>query len=327
MSVAGPYASSRSDQSIDMSAIIPATSDGSGKRACNARSRSCYELLGLYSPADSPLQQLQVTSNGSLVDTGAGTTSAPECLADPKSNPAPGTGLITWSCDNGTKQTFALPGNGTTGHWTLNDSAGSTTANNSASSDDAVVNGGVTFGPVTDSSSVTKPAATLDGTTGDLATTASTVNTTSSYSVSAWADLTSTPSFATVLSQAGSQTGAFYLQYTGGTWRFVIPSSDSTSTTTYYTATATTTADTKQWTRLTAVYNATNNAMSLDINGQLAATATDTTPWAGIEHLCIGAAVNTGNNFTGSIADVQTYNRALTSRQILDLYDTGTSTT
>ncbi len=294
--------------------------------ACLTATTGNGQSVTLQPCTDSALQQWQVTSNGSLVNTGAGTTTAPECLADPKSNPAPDTDLITWSCDNGTEQTFALPGNGTTSHWALDDSANSTTANNSASSNDATVNGGVTFGPVTDTNSVSKSAATFDGTTGDLTSTATAINTTSSYTVSAWADLTNTPSFATVLSQAGSQVGAFYLQYTGGTWRFVIPSSDSTSTTVYYTATATTTAATKQWTHLTAVYNATNNAMSLYINGQLAATATDTTPWSGSGHLYIGAAVNTGNCFPGSIADVQTYNRALTSRQILDLYDTGTST-
>lgn len=67
------------------------------------------------------------------------------------------------------------------------------------------------------------------------------------------------------------------------------------------------------------------------MNGTYAATATNTTPVPG-GNLTIGGAMGTGSgstsydDLTGSIADVQTYNLALTARQALDLYNSGVST-
>ncbi len=275
---------------------------------------------------DSALQQWQVTGNGSLANTGASTTSAPECLADPSSNPAPGTDLITWSCDNGTEQTFALPGNGTTGHWILNDSAGSATAANSAAANPATASGTVTFGgsgPTTSNTSAAfAGSSTLNAYTA--------VTATQSYTVSAWVKLGSLTGQQWALAEGDTNHAAIYLGYNGTNWQFMSTTSD-TATTTYAWAAGGPAPTLNTWTHLTGTYNATTGILDLYVNGTYAATATNTTPVPG-GNLTIGGALGTpaGStsyaDLTGSIADVQTYNRALTARQALNLYDTGTST-
>ncbi|MGC9668714.1 LamG domain-containing protein [Planosporangium sp. 12N6] len=124
---------------------------------------------------------------------------------------------------------------------------------------------------------------TLDGTTGCLTTTDPVFNTTGSFSVSAWVNLSTLPTRnATVAGQDGTVNSAFYLQYTYGRsnapgWAFTLPGSDTANPA--FTG-AYATGATTGWTHLVGTYNAATKTAQLYVNGTLAASATGATPWA-----------------------------------------------
>src|SRR6266545_6259463 len=81
------------------------------------------------------------------------------------------------------------------------------------------------------------------------------------------------------------------------------------------------------WTHLVGVYDSTTGAMTLYVNGAQAGTATDTTPFATSGPLVIGRGKYNGATnldlFTGSIANVQVYSRALSASEASTLYGSG----
>ncbi|MBC3842149.1 LamG domain-containing protein [Streptacidiphilus sp. 4-A2] len=161
------------------------------------------------------------------------------------------------------------------------------------------------------------------------------INTTSSYSVSAWVKLTNTSTYQTALCQRDT-TGArcaFYLQYSPADngWTFVSPSSDNANPSAYYSAGVNQTVSTGSWTHLVGVFDATTGNMSLYVNGHLAGTGNDPRPWQAGGPFLIGAADNGSNGtqaqFTGQIADVHVYNTALPPADAADLGDSTPSPT
>jgi hypothetical protein len=162
----------------------------------------------------------------------------------------------------------------------------------------------------------------VEGTTGYAATSGQIVNTTGSYTVSAWVKLSTsynTSKYYTALCQRDA-TGArcgFYLQYSAALhgWTLVSPSSDSTSPSAYYSAGYGNTPAAGQWTHLVGVFDATTGNMSLYVNGRLAGTGNDPTPWNATGPFLIGGSDNASNGsqaaFPGQIADVHVYNTAL----------------
>ena len=210
------------------------------------------------------------------------------------------------------------------GWWPLTDgSAGTATfsptsaADQSGSGHTAFMSPGVTW---------TSGAASFSG-TGLLATGGSVLDTTKSYSVSAWVNLAS-DSFGDVVSQGGNNIGSFAIQYSSGydAWSFTTASADSSSPT-YYGAHQTTKPAVGTWTHLVGVFNASNGAMSLYVNGSLAETATDPSPWTGSGPLTIGGDETAGGTrsafFKGQVADVQVYQRALSGSEVSTLYTGG----
>ncbi|MBF9069164.1 hypothetical protein I2501_14155 [Streptacidiphilus sp. NEAU-YB345] len=162
----------------------------------------------------------------------------------------------------------------------------------------------------------------FDGTAGDAATAnTGVINTTGSYSISAWVKMTNTTTYNTAVGEAGVNSDAFYLQYSKGynAWAFVSPSSDSASPSSYPHAAASTAPTLNTWTHLVGVFNAATKTMSLYVNGTLAGTGTNTTPWAASGVLHIGSAGGS-NYFPGEISNVQAYNYALTPNQVTALY-------
>ncbi|MEW2161055.1 LamG-like jellyroll fold domain-containing protein [Streptomyces sp. NPDC007189] len=196
--------------------------------------------------------------------------------------------------------------------WPLNDAqtGALTTAQDRVGSLKATGSGGATWA----TGDLFSPAAHLDG-TGSL-TSGSAVTTNSSFTVSAWVKPERLGG--TVLSQKGTSTSGFslYTDATSKTWRFQMPQSDSTSAS-MDTATASgLTAQIGAWTQLTAAYDATAGTMTLYVNGKQAATATHTSKWNATGAFTIG---NGSTAFTGSIADVATYQQALAAPQIAAL--------
>jgi YD repeat-containing protein len=207
-----------------------------------------------------------------------------------------------------------------TGWWPLNQTSGTTAADATGNGNTAGVSGGVTW---------SGGAASLDGTSG-LLTNGPVLSTTSSFSVSAWVNLTSTSTFYTAVSQTGVNMGSFYLQYSksANAWAFVRTASDSTSAA-QASAKAATPPTLNTWTHLVGVFDSSTNAMTLYVNGSVAGTGTATTPWSGAGPLAIGGTKPTGlaasNFFAGSIGNVQVYPRVLSAGEVTGLFGAGRS--
>ncbi|MFG2146842.1 LamG-like jellyroll fold domain-containing protein [Streptomyces sp. NPDC048696] len=170
-------------------------------------------------------------------------------------------------------------------------------------------------------------AATFDGSTAYLHTSGPALDTTQSYTVSAWVKLDSLATTQTAVSQGTVNHQAFYLGYdaTLKTWAFMTTTSDAASTT--YKVAGGGTATPGTWTHLTAVYDSVSNIQSLYVNGALTKTAVaNATPvYTPTAPLAIGACATAGSNTlynqtTGAVSDVRTYPAALTAGQIQDLY-------
>ncbi|HEX5114176.1 MAG TPA: LamG-like jellyroll fold domain-containing protein [Pseudonocardiaceae bacterium] len=159
----------------------------------------------------------------------------------------------------------------------------------------------------------------LDGVSGYARAAGPAVTTTGSFSVSAWVKLNDLGNFYTVVSQAGTHVGNFYLQYShaANAWSFVMPSADAAGST-QFAATATGAPSVNVWTNVIATFDATSGAMVLYVDGVPAGTATNTAvPWSATGPLTVGAVAPSGaavSNFVnGEVSDVQVYDSVLSS--------------
>lgn len=204
------------------------------------------------------------------------------------------------------------------GWWKLNEMSGITAADSSGKAHPATVSSGVSW---------CNGVACLNGSTGWITTNAPVLTTSQSYTMSIWVYLTSTANYFTAVGQAGPNANAFYIQYVPGanTWRFISPSTDSQTPSAWYSAQASVAASLSTWTHLTGVFDASNGKMSLYVNGGLAATATNSSPWAANGNLCIGCAIPGVNAWPGALANVQAYQRPLSSQEVSTLYGSGRS--
>ncbi|QMU68362.1 LamG-like jellyroll fold domain-containing protein [Streptacidiphilus sp. P02-A3a] len=240
----------------------------------------------------------------------------------------------------GAKANFGTPftqGNYSTATnwWKLNDGNSSTAAadTNGGTNYTATLNGNANW--TNDATRGT--VLSLDGTTGYASTGANApaVNTTGSYSVSAWVNLSTSydpTKYYTALCQRDT-TGArcgFYLQYSAAFkgWAFVAPNTDSTNASAYAHAGTNVTPKTGTWTHLVTVYDASSETMSLYVNGQLAGTGSNTSVWSADGPFLIGGADNTGTGgngsqaaFPGQVSDVHVYNTALSPTAATTLND------
>lgn len=152
------------------------------------------------------------------------------------------------------------------------------------------------------------------------------LDTTQSYSVSAWVKINNTDGYHTAVSLTGNEASPFYLQYSKSlkNWAFVLPSNDSFNASAWYTAydqSGRTTATVGQWTHLTGTYNATNGMATLYVNGLAVGSTKVGTTWkppAGSLNIG-GAAYNKdvpADLVNGAISDVRVYPYALTDPQV-----------
>ncbi|MCX4749211.1 hypothetical protein OG455_27525 [Kitasatospora sp. NBC_01287] len=238
--------------------------------------------------------------------------------------------------------------------WPLTDGTGSTTATDTASSASAYLannpnvgqnpanlNGGYSW----TNDPTRGNALTLDGTTADGTTSNGAVlNTASSFTVSAWVNLATTPtSNAVVASQSGAQTSGFRLEYNTDTsgWCLSFSSTDTVppppnpngppvivwpSNTCTWGGTAP-----GSWVHLVGTYNVATNAAQLYVNGSLSGTQSNVSPWAANGNFVIGSAQvspgTQGTFFPGMISDVQAWNYALSAPQVTALYQQITTPT
>jgi hypothetical protein len=164
-------------------------------------------------------------------------------------------------------------------------------------------------------------AAVFNGTSSDITTTTSILNTGpgASFTVSAWVYVTASHDFATAVSQDSGTDSGFYLQYIGDnkTWAFSRVAADSNTADGDRAMAAGAALST--WTHLVGVYTGSTGELLLYVNGVLAADAVDHTPFAATGSLAIGRGEFGGDQvdwFPGDISDVRVYASALNSTQV-----------
>ncbi|MFI9381436.1 LamG domain-containing protein [Kutzneria sp. NPDC052558] len=167
---------------------------------------------------------------------------------------------------------------------------------------------------------------TLDGSSGYVTAGAPVVDTSQSFSVSAWVYLAQAGKFATAVSQTGTNSGAFYLQYAKDTnnWAFTLPSDDSNNPAAYYRATANpdNPVQFNVWTHLVGTYDSSSGAIKLYVNGSKQQPAAGKA-WHATGPLTIGAAGGgTGDFFPGEIDSPQVWQRVLSDKEVHDLANT-----
>ncbi|MFJ8600708.1 LamG domain-containing protein [Streptomyces shenzhenensis] len=148
------------------------------------------------------------------------------------------------------------------------------------------------------------------------ATTSKVVDTTGSFSVSAWAKLARTDVIGTVANQNGANIGAFQLYYSEsyGRWVFNRYDQDISSGATIVRAVSTTPPVPSAWTHLLAVYDRQKQQLRLYVNGRLEATTAYTAPWAANGPFEIGrmkGSAGPSSYFNGELDHVQAYNRVV----------------
>lgn len=213
--------------------------------------------------------------------------------------------------------TVTSSGPAPTHEWVLNNGTGST-ATDTAGADNLTLLGGYSWVTGTTHGTV----ASFDGTSGAGASAANAISTTASYTVSAWANLSTLPSGnATVVSEWGTNNSPFYLQYNSGSWAFSISNNDTTSPT-LNGAVGPSTVVAGTWYHITGVYNATTDTATLYVNGQLVGSQSNLPSWSAPGTLNIGRDLYTGlqvDYFPGQISNVETWNSALSATQVAAL--------
>lgn len=227
--------------------------------------------------------------------TGKTTATLPAALTD---NPA----LAT------TSSTVVVPA----GAWPLTDADGSaTTAADSTGLQPATLSSAAGWTSDTIRGTSLSPNATGKG---YAATSTAVLDTSKSFTVSAWAYLTSTTGTGDIAAQDGSQNSGFYLQYdSAGKWALSMQGSD-TGTTTAVHALSTAAPTLNTWTNIVGVYNAGSKTISLYVDGVLNSTVATPPAWNATGPFTIGRGKYLGNAtdfFSGRISDVEAYQAIL----------------
>ncbi|MEP6478900.1 MAG: LamG-like jellyroll fold domain-containing protein [Rhodoglobus sp.] len=145
------------------------------------------------------------------------------------------------------------------------------------------------------------------------------IDSSQSYTVSAWVKLNNLTGFQSFASIDGSSISPFYLQLVGGVFGFGQRSSDSTvSTFVGVTGTAPTVG---VWYHVAGVYNKTAGAGTIElfVNGVSQGTTAAGTTWTAAGHTLVGHAKWNGaavDFVNGAIDEVRFYDRALTATEI-----------
>ncbi len=212
------------------------------------------------------------------------------------------------------------------GYWNFDEGAGTTAADSSGHGHPLTLQGGASW-----TTGIVGPHALAVTPQQDAASSAPVIDTSQSFTVSAWVNLASTTGFQTFVSEDGTQVSGFYLQLRADTGRFAFTrlAYDSTAA---YGAIASASAIVPQpgvWYMLTGVYDATAQTASLYVDGQLQQTTNAVAPWAATGALAVGRGFYNGaptDWVSGSIDDVRAYSGVLAAPAISALAGPGSIT-
>ncbi|MEU6525407.1 LamG-like jellyroll fold domain-containing protein [Streptomyces sp. NPDC046924] len=199
------------------------------------------------------------------------------------------------------------------GHWTLDEGTGTTAKDDGPNGRPLTLTDGTAW-----TSGVSGSALKFDGRGQHARTAGPVLDTTGSYSVSAWVRLDSLPgNYATAVSQDGRrQASPFYLQYGQGAFAFSTPDGKR--------ARLETKPDTGRWYHLVGVRDAARGEIDLYVDGVPAATATAGPAYVGSGPLAVGRAQWNGTDtdfWDGAVDEVHAFDRALTAEEVKALHD------
>lgn len=165
-------------------------------------------------------------------------------------------------------------------------------------------------------------ALTFDGATGTVSADTARIDTSQSFTVTAWVRLTSKGNAEDAVTQDGTEASGFYLHYHSAAdrWRFAMPRSDTVGPVVDH-ADSTAPAQTGVWTHLAGVYDSVAHQLRLYVNGTLASTVSHTA-WDAPGKLRIGQGMWNGaaaDPWVGDIDEVRVYQRVLTAGEIDDI--------
>ncbi|MFA3875740.1 LamG-like jellyroll fold domain-containing protein [Streptomyces sp. MMCC 100] len=198
------------------------------------------------------------------------------------------------------------------GHWSLDEGVGTTAKDDGPNSKALSLSEGTSWTP-----GVSGSALKFDGQGQFAETDGPVLDTSGSYSVSAWVRLDGLPgNYATAVSQDGRfQASPFYLQYGQGAFAFSTPGENR--------ARLVTTPETGRWYHLVGVRDGASNEIELYVDGKLAATATAGPNYVGSGPLAVGRAQWNGDDtdfWNGAVDEVHAYDRALTAEEVSTLH-------
>jgi hypothetical protein len=220
---------------------------------------------------------------------------------------------LTWLCDAA----------GEAGRWAMAEGSGTTLADTSGNGHDAAFAAG-TWTAAANRHVPSDASISLSG-TASAATAGPVVDTSASYTVSAWARLSATSSAPTVVAQNGANTSAFQLHYgqSANAWCFTARATDAAAATA--TSACSVVPKLGVWTHLVGVYDAggvgdpTGGRLRLHVNGNKVSEATYTASWNGTGVVSIGRRIVGGvgsDQFAGDVDEVRMWPRVLTDLEI-----------
>jgi hypothetical protein len=201
--------------------------------------------------------------------------------------------------------------------WDMNESSGGMLASAVAGGPEATISGAVRVDgriPGTHENTGADRSVRFDGVDDYAATAASVLDTSKSFSVSAWARPTVSGTWGSVVSQSGATSnGPFKLQRdASGRWFFYLFSQDGSPV--VVGAQSVSPAPLGVWQHVAGVYDAGARQIRLYVNGVLQDTETVASSWASTGVMQVGRVHWQGaqtNHFTGDIDDVRVWQRAL----------------
>ncbi|WP_437115673.1 LamG-like jellyroll fold domain-containing protein [Streptomyces griseoviridis] len=207
--------------------------------------------------------------------------------------------------------------------WQMDEAAGASAAQGAAPNRAAGLRGGATPGV----SGAKGTAVSFDGVDDYAVTDIPTVDTTTGFSVSAWAKLSTMPDGAAVIAaQPGNYAPGFELYYskTYDRWAFNQYKADSADAGIARAMQASAGGvKANAWTHLVGTYSATYDELKLYVDGTLAGTTTYDSPWDARRGLQIGAGSYSGRPgsfFPGAIDEVQVFDKPLSEGEVTRLH-------
>jgi alpha-L-arabinofuranosidase len=192
------------------------------------------------------------------------------------------------------------------GHWSFDAGRGSVAGDSLTSGPSLALAGGAGWG-----AGVVGPhALALDGRGQSAQSAGPVLDTTGSYSVSAWVDVAQTDGFQTFVSQDGGQLSGFFLQLRNGSFAFSVPDGDSVHDPVTVAADTAVIPQPGEWYQLVGVDDATTNTISLYVNGTLAQSTPLPARWSASGPFAVGRSQYGGSDtdfVDGRIDDVRAY--------------------